>query len=199
MWTIQSSPHLDIWAESVHIDVAIEPEFFSKFQRQLLLDFRWEITQGIAQSQLPKHTHTKINKRGRTRCKRNGGKWVALNFNQTQLEACLSCHKDNAIQKAKLTQGSFIPASLQKNFYWLLSFRFNWSKHGTIPFPPAPQICMEGPWRFDKECSILPISSTDKFSLLETLNYQGNIVQNSLKLNSKTLKILMYFPFKKGP
>lgn len=120
MWTLQSSPHLNIWAESVHIDVAIEPEFFRKFQHQLLLDFRWEITQGIAQSQLPRNTHTKINKREKTRYKRNGGKWVALNFNQTQLEACLSCYKDNAIQKAKLTPGElhscfpnevFLPAS----------------------------------------------------------------------------------------
>lgn len=119
-WTTQSSPHLNIWAESVHIDVAIQPQFFSKFQRQLLLDFRWEITQGIAQSQLPKNTHTKVNKREKTKYKRKGGKWVALNFNQTQLEACLSCQKDNAIEKAKLTPGElhscctvevFLPAS----------------------------------------------------------------------------------------
>lgn len=39
------------------------------------------------------------------RYKRNGGRWVTLNFNQTQLEACLSCYKDSAIQKAKLTLG----------------------------------------------------------------------------------------------
>jgi len=34
--------------------MAIQPEFFSEFQCQLLLYFRWEITQGIAQSQLQK-------------------------------------------------------------------------------------------------------------------------------------------------
>lgn len=32
--------------------MAIQPEFFSKFQHQLLLYVRWEITQGIAQSEL---------------------------------------------------------------------------------------------------------------------------------------------------
>lgn len=47
-------PHLNFWTESVHVYVAIELELICKFQRQLFVDFRWEITQGILQSQLSK-------------------------------------------------------------------------------------------------------------------------------------------------
>lgn len=170
-WTIQSSPHLNIWAEPVHVDVAIQPELLSKFQRQLLLDFRWEITQGIAQSQLPENTHTEINKGEKTRYKRNGGKWVALNFNQTQLEACLSCCKDNAMQKAKLTPRElhscfpievFLPAP-----FLVGSIRVNvWPSPSHLP----PQTCMERPWGFGEQCSILSIyniSISQRNSLLQ--------------------------------
>lgn len=89
--------------------------------------------------------HTQKNKQERKNKVQFKWRWVGgLELNQTQLETCLSCSKDNAIQKANLTPGELHSCFLVEAFP---PASFLVGSIGVVCNHPLPTCLPKSAWR----------------------------------------------------